>query len=203
MERVITYIDGFNLYFGLRESGFRRYLWLNLVQLSTRLVRPSQKLVYAKYFTARIANPPDKQRRQAIYLEALSTLSDLQIFYGKYQLNQRKCRSCGYTDRVPSEKMTDVNIAVELLSDAFQDYFDTALLISADSDLCGPIEAVLRLFPTKRVVVAFPPSRNSAELTRVASAYLRIGRAALAGSQFSDEVVKPDGYILRRPTSWR
>jgi hypothetical protein len=202
MERVITYIDGFNLYFGLREGGFRRFLWLDLVGMSTRLLRPSQKLVQSKYFTARVASPPDKQRRQSVYLEALGTLPDLQIFYGKYQLNRRQCRNCNYTDSVPSEKMTDVNIAVELLTDAFQDHFDTALLISADSDLRGPIEAVLRLFPTKRVVVAFPPKRNSAELMRVASAYLRIGRAALAGSQFSDEVTKSDGYVLRRPTPW-
>lgn len=203
MERVITYIDGFNLYFGLREGGFRRFLWLDLVDMSTRLLRPPQKLVQSKYFTARVASPPDKQRRQSVYLEALATLPDLQIFYGKYQLNRRQCRNCNYTDSVPSEKMTDVNIAVELLTDAFQDHFDTAMLISADSDLRGPIEAVLRLFPTKRVVVAFPPKRNSAELMRVASAYLHIGRAALAGSQFSDEVTKSDGYVLRRPVSWR
>lgn len=203
MERVITYIDGFNLYFGLRASRFRRYLWLDLVQLSARLLRPTQKLVLSKYFTARVVNPPDKQRRQSIYLEALGTLCDLQIFYGKYQINQRQCRNCGYTDSVPSEKMTDVNIAVELLTDAFQDRFDTALLISADSDLCGPVEAVLRLFPAKRVVVAFPPSRNSAELTRLASAHLHIGRAVIAGSQFPDEVEKSDGYVLRRPASWR
>ena len=32
----------------------------------------------------------------------------------------------------PIEKMTDVNIAVELMQDAFQDAFDTAILISAD-----------------------------------------------------------------------
>lgn len=27
-ERVIAYVDGFNLYFGLCEAGFRRFLWL-------------------------------------------------------------------------------------------------------------------------------------------------------------------------------
>ena len=42
--------------------------------------------------------------------------------------------------------MTDVNIAVELLQDAFQDAFDTAILISADSDLIAPIAAVKRSF---------------------------------------------------------
>jgi len=25
MERVVAYVDGFNLYFGLKHSGFKRY----------------------------------------------------------------------------------------------------------------------------------------------------------------------------------
>ena len=29
MNRVMGYIDGFNLFFGLRDSGLRRYYWLN------------------------------------------------------------------------------------------------------------------------------------------------------------------------------
>jgi uncharacterized LabA/DUF88 family protein len=33
--------------------------------------------------------------------------------------------------------MTDVNIAVELMQDAFQNKFDTALLVTANSDLVG------------------------------------------------------------------
>ena len=57
--------------------------------------------------------------------------------------------------------MTDVNIAVELLGDAQDDVFDTAMVVSGDSDLYGPIEAVRRRYPHKRVVVAFPPDRVS------------------------------------------
>ena len=30
MERVNAYIDGFNLYFGLKSKGWRRYYWLDL-----------------------------------------------------------------------------------------------------------------------------------------------------------------------------
>ena len=40
--------------------------------------------------------------------------------------------------------MTDVNIAVEMLTDVFQDKLDKALIISADSDLAGPIRKVSR-----------------------------------------------------------
>src|ERR1039457_3467198 len=40
-------------------------------------------------------------------------------------------------------------------------HFDSAVLISADSDLVPAISAVRRLFPAKRIVVAFPPERFS------------------------------------------
>jgi hypothetical protein len=125
------------------------------------------------------------------------------IFYGKYQLNSRTCRQCGFEDRVPNGKMSDVNIATELLVDAFRDRFDTALLVSADGDLRGPVVATLREFPGKRVVVVFPPDRHSAELAKVASASFTLGRANLERSLFPTEVHKPDGYILRCPEEWK
>jgi uncharacterized LabA/DUF88 family protein len=104
---------------------------------------------------------------------------------------------------MPNEKMTDVNIAVGVLTDAFQDRFDAALLISADSDLRAPIDAVERLFPGKRAIVAFPPNRVSKELRSIATGYISIGENELRQSQFPDEVVKPNGFILRRPAQWR
>ena len=57
--------------------------------------------------------------------------------------------------------MADVNIAVELLGDAQGDVFDTAMVISGDSDLSSPIESVRWRYSGKRVIVAFPPDRAS------------------------------------------
>lgn len=203
MERVIAYIDGFNLYFGLRSSGWQKYYWLDLCTLMVNLLKPDQKLIETKYFTARISKPWDKQKRQSTYLEALETLGNLKIFYGKYQLNSVLCNNCGLTDSVPNEKMTDVNIAVELLTDAFEDRFDTALLVSADSDLTPPIKRVKQLFPRKRIVMAFPPNRSSKELKKAAHAYFVIGRESLARSLLPKEVKKNDGFLLLCPNSWR
>jgi hypothetical protein len=98
--------------------------------------------------------------------------------------------------------MTDVNIATELLTDAFHDKFDTALLISADSDLKSPVTKALALFPAKRVVVAFPPGRNSVVLAQTASGCLHIGRGKIAASQLPERITKPDGYVLQRPAEW-
>lgn len=203
MERVIAYVDGFNLYFGLKSKGWYRYYWLNIQLLAQNLLKPNQILLLTKYFTARITSPPDKQRRQATYLEALETLKDFQILYGKYQLNPRQCSHCGFQDEVPNEKMTDVNVAVEMLKDAYQDKFNVALLISADSELVPPIKAVRDLFPKKRVVLASPPGCYSADLANAADKSFVIGRARMARSLFPEEVEKEDRHVLRCPPSWK
>src|SRR5579872_5314912 len=138
-KRVITYVDGFNLYFGLRDSGWRRYYWLNVQRLTENILPPDSVLAGVKYFTARVTSPQDKRKRQNDYLEALQTVTACQMFFGKYQFQTVFCQNCYHEDRVPNEKMTDVNIAVEMMTDAFEDRFDTAMLISGDSDLTPPV----------------------------------------------------------------
>jgi len=202
-QRVIAYIDGFNLYFGLKAASWKRFYWLNLQAMAKNLLKLDQELVFTKYFTSRISYPQDKQQRQSTFIEALETLNDLKIYYGHYQANPQYCRKCGSREMIPSEKMTDVNIAVEMMSDAYQGHFDTALLVSADSDLTAPIVTIKSLFPEKRVIVAFPPMRHSVQLQRLAHGYLQIGRANLAKSIFPDRIQKADGYILQKPPEWK
>lgn len=60
-ERIIVYVDGFNLYFGMLEAGLIICKWLNLVLLSSSLLIGNQVLVSIKYFTSRVSNNPDKQ----------------------------------------------------------------------------------------------------------------------------------------------
>jgi len=49
MDRVVTYIDGFNLYFGLRDLGLKRFYWINLQELARQFLRANQTLVATKY----------------------------------------------------------------------------------------------------------------------------------------------------------
>ena len=204
-RRVAVYVDGFNLYYGLRSKGWRRYYWLDLRGLSEQLLRPGQRLVMVRYFTAGVfAEPhdPDKPVRQNTYLEALGTLPDLHVHKGYYRAKEQRCFACGAVWQTYEEKTTDVNIAVELLGDAQDDVFDTAIVVSGDGDLAGPIRAVRQRYPQKRVVVAFPPGRHSAGLRNAATAFFTIGRNALRDSQFPQQVTKADGYVLTRPQKW-
>jgi len=201
-KRTIVYVDGFNLYFGLKTKGWRRYYWLNIKSLSQNILKKPQVLVFSKYFTSRVSLPPDKAKRQGTYIEALETLTDFEIFYGKYQSNSKTCNKCGNVELIPNEKMTDVNIAVEMLADAYQDKFDKAILVSADSDLTAPINKIKQLFPNKKIVIAFPPNRHSFALMKIADGSFTIGRKTLAKSIFPDTVVKSSGFTLHKPAEW-
>lgn len=98
--------------------------------------------------------------------------------------------------------MSDVRLSTELLKDAFKNEFDVAILITADADIIPPIEVIKREFPNKKIVLAFPPERDSFRLRQVAHSFFRIGRGRLAKSQLPATVKKPDGYILKKPRSW-
>ena len=205
MNRVVGYIDGFNLFFGLRDSGLRRYYWLNPELLIQNLMKPWQTLAGVRYFSARISpspGDPDKHLRQQTYLEAVETLAGVEAIYGHYLSKPKQCRTCGAQWQQAEEKMTDVNIAVRLLADAMDDAFDTAMIVSADSDLVPPVEAVRARFPAKRIIIASPPKRHSVRLAAAANSSFTIGRKKLQDSQLPEQIAKPDGFVLSRPASW-
>jgi uncharacterized LabA/DUF88 family protein len=203
MERLIAYIDGYNLYYSLRSKGWKRFYWLNIQSLAEQFLKPDQTLMMTKYFTTIVKQPEDKRRRQAVFIDALKTLPNFQIYYGQFLSETIVCRRCGHTYTTYHEKMTDVNISVELMADASSNNFDAALLISADSDLAGVAATVRNLFRPKRVIAVFPPGRTSFALKQASSGVLHIGHIELSKSIFPEQVAGSNGVILHRPARWR
>lgn len=200
-ERVIAYIDGFNLYFGIKEAGFANCKWLDLKRLVGNLLTATQELVEVKYFTSRVSNAPDKQKRQTNYIEAVES-SGVTIYYGHYQSNTITCKNCQAIWVNYNEKMTDVNIATQIMVDAYADKYDMAMLISGDSDLVPPIRSVHEHFTHKRVFVAFPPRRQNNSVSAVAKGSFTIGRKKLVDAQFPTKVQKKDGFEISKPLDW-
>jgi hypothetical protein len=130
------------------------------------------------------------------------TLPNLHIFYGHYLHKKVHCGYCQRDWNVPEEKMTDVRIATELIFDAFDNRFDTAIVISGDSDLVPPIDRVKKQFPHKIIGLAFPPARESNDLKKYADYHFVISRTALRESVFPEKVTGQGGVILERPAEW-
>jgi uncharacterized LabA/DUF88 family protein len=203
MNRVVAYIDGFNLYFGLKADRGRKYLWLDLQALVESLLLPDQELREIRYFTARVRDDPDGGRRQSVYLDALAShCQKVSRVEGRFQQKNRSCASCGARWIGYEEKETDVNISAALIEDAVRDAYDTALLISGDTDLRPAVASVKRLRPRKLIFVGFPPQRYSARLAQVVDAYVRIGHDKVRNAQLPPEIVTKGGITLRRPEYW-
>src|SRR5487761_1018662 len=74
-SRTIVYVDGFNVYYAIKATGFK---WLDLVALSARLL-PNNQIDLVRYFTARVSalpHDPQAPSRQQTYFRALATLGD-------------------------------------------------------------------------------------------------------------------------------
>lgn len=201
MEKVISYIDGYNLYHGLKSQGWKWAYWINLHLMIENLLSQNQKLVTTKYFTTRVSVPEDKRLRQQKFLEALGTIPEVKFFYGKYIPDKVICRQCGHTYTTYHEKMTDVNIAVEMLTDGMKNKYDTAILVSGDSDLVNVVHRVREF--KKKVIILFPPKRKPRNLRESANVVIDIDAQLLSKSLFPDEVIKQDGYVLKKPDEWR
>ena len=103
------------------------------------------------------------------------------------------------------EKGSDVNLAVHLVYDATMDSFDTALVISNDSDLATAIKITRRKL--KKSIFLSNPQRfkgkkMAAELKRLRTPIKEIRLCQLENSLLPDEVEIKEGKILHRPPSW-
>jgi uncharacterized LabA/DUF88 family protein len=198
---VIAYIDGFNLYWGLRDAYQRRYLWLNLEKLTLSMLRRDQQLMVVCYFTVRTRDDPAGGARQADYLEALSSCKQVEVHIWRYQEKNMRCHSCGHTWRSYEEE-TDVAIAVNLVRDAARGSMDTALVVSGDGDLLPAMKAAKEMKPALALVAAFPPRRHSDQIRRFATADFTINETKLRRAQFP-QCVAGSTRTVHRPAHWK
>lgn len=170
-ERVISFIDGFNLYHAVAALDDPWLKWLDLVILSQEFVHPvREELVEVRYFsTLATHRNPAAQLRQKTYLRALEHRG-VKTILGQFKQKNRDCPKCFAKYVGHEEKETDVNIALALIDLAYQDAYDRAILITNDSDQVPSIRKVLDRFPDKKVTILIPPcSRECNELIQVAS----------------------------------
>ncbi len=206
--RTIVYVDGFNLYYGaLRGTPFR---WLDIERLCGAMLA-RHDICRINYFTALVKSRPGDPAqpvRQAAYLRALRTLPSVRIHLGHYLSHPVWLPLAEPTPSGPrfvrvvrtEEKGSDVNLATMLISDAYEREFESAVLITNDSDLKSPVELVrdrLRL----HVGILNPRRSTAVELSRVATFVKRIRSGVLRQCQLPEVI--PDAHgLIRKPASW-
>jgi uncharacterized LabA/DUF88 family protein len=205
--KTYVYIDGFNLYYGCVKG--TPYRWLNPAALCQFLL-PNHQTIKIKYFTAAVSarpNDPDQPIRQQTYLRALRTIQNLEITLGfflahpvtlplAYPTPGNNFAMVIRTD----EKGSDVNLATQLLTDAFDNAYDCAVLVTNDSDLLAPIQVVRQKFH-KLVGVLNPQKRPARMLIANTDFYKKIRSYALAQCQFPPTLTDQHG-TFHKPAAW-
>ena len=202
-ERLIVYIDGFNLYHGMHDKFRRATLWIDFVALAQSL-RPRSHLVAVRYFTAPVLGGSGAASRQAYHQSAVASRHPtiFHVTQGRYQAKTVTCFNCDSSRTVHEEKETDVNIAVSLVSDAAGDAMDSALIVSADSDLAPAVRAAKQFRPHMFIGADFPPKRYSNELKHLMPASSQIGRDKIRQAMLP-ESFSVGGNTYTRPAKWR
>lgn len=220
--KTIVYIDGFNLYYRLLEK--RPPLkWVNPLELVKQALDPVHIIIKVRYFTARVSGrrDPDAPRRQQLYLDALSSVPEIEVHFGTF-LEKRKYASLvrpklDRSDRenVPTflpwpdvvrvwkteEKGSDVALANHLLMDGFKGAYEAAAVLSNDSDLIEPIR--MARTELKLPIGLLSPVRFPTPDLKAAASFLRhVKPVHLSAAQFPDPVRLANGSLVPKPASW-
>ena len=152
-RRVMIFIDGSNLYHVLKQNTDKRDL--DYKKFSQKLCG-DRELIRTYYYNIRQESPdnPKLAESQDRFLNALYETDYLEVKLGIWK--QR-----GHT---MVEKGVDVMIAADLISHAYEDHYDTAILVSGDADFYPALQIVKDT--GKQVEVAAFDSNLSSEAAK-------------------------------------
>lgn len=207
--KTIVYIDGFNLYYGQLKG--TPHKWLDPVKLFQQVLGAQNNIVEIKYFTARVKpTPTDPQVhiRQDAYFRAIQAACPLvTLHFGHFLRHKVRMENAS---RPPAtwevwkteEKGSDVNLALHVLNDAWQDAYECAVVVSNDSDLCESLRLVKRHHPAKTlglITPGAPQRQTSRQLVAHADFQRPIRGWALAASQLPSPI---PGTTITKPATW-
>lgn len=218
--RFNAYVDGFNLYYAIKNLGNQSLKWVDIRRLCECFVPSGDSLGDVYHFTAYLdrvppgavldPNYPKHQARSFSrhkeYESALRAVGVKPVI-AHYKWRDAHCTKCRQTYLRPEEKQTDVNIGVHLVKHAAKGEYDVALLVSADSDLVPAVKCVRSDFQ-RRIRIVAPPGRLGmcSQLYRATGEKWRgeISREQVEARQLPDYVTDAKGRLVAtRPGKWR
>ena len=210
-KRVSVYVDGFNLYHAIKELCIKELCidklciegckqehlkWVNLWDLSEKLVCENEEVTVVKYFSAYARWLEPNYRRHQLYVKFLEK-QGVTFIEGRFKRKRVKCQAkCQKRYQTREEKETDVNIGVHLMADGLNDRFDRALVISADTDLNGAVELTSKE-TNKQIHIVAPPGRRK----KNSKSLFEIKEQQLQDSLLPQQITHEDNKITR-PTEY-
>ena len=220
---TIVYIDGFNLYYSLKDTSYK---WLNIEKLVNSILDPSwHNVTQIKYFTAQVKRKPKDPSnviRQNMYLRAIQTIQKVEVVYGKFKRRNIKAslviKNSEQLKQIKKiigknitpffkyeEKETDVNIATHIIYDCCKEDVSSIVLLSNDTDLKLPLwfarkklkKRVIVITPTNKETGSIVPMEAHQDLQKISNKTINLTESHLKNSQFPGVVNR-----ISKPKSW-
>lgn len=219
MAEVVALIDGFNMYGALNTKvrgkyPFAKYKWVNYWTLMEQFLQAGEDLKDAYFFTT---YPEDgmwewkTKRARHVALVDVQRDAGVEVIMGRFAPRKRQCLvpaaqgGCGKQFIRHEEKRTDVNVAVKLVSLAYERCYNTAFLVTADSDLIAAVEQAKICHPEGRIVNVVPIGRlwEARHLKPAVDAQRRMKERHLTSAVLPSNVTLANGRIIQCPNEWR
>jgi len=162
-ERVVVFIDGSNLYYSLKNLKITRIDFQKLLHLLTK----DKLLISTFYYNASLnikVNPKTYWEQQKFFNE-LRKIPDFDVVL--YKLRKHKRKDGNYVFDVKGD---DVHLAVDLVSGAYEDLYDVAIIVSGDEDFVPAIKKAQKL--GKKITNAYFKSSSSTSLKKTCNNFI-------------------------------
>jgi uncharacterized LabA/DUF88 family protein len=178
--------------------------------LFNKLLGNKNNIVEIKYFTARVKSTPrnnNSPQKQQAYIRALEKhIPHLNVHYGHFlSHNVRMAHANPPPNTVEviktEEKGSDVNLAVQMLNDAWLDKYDCAVVVSNDSDMAESMK-MIREHHSKKVLGLITPgqdTRTSEQLKKHAHFVKKIRKSILKHCQLPHKIPYTN---IKKPADW-
>lgn len=223
-NRVRVYIDWFNFYHNLREKfpNKKNYQWLNYRKLIENELKENEKIDEVFLFTAYYSDDRRSERyiRHNTLIQAL-TSSGVKVILGKFIKNSKTLYTKQIDDVRPTdmdsivkekvdeidyvikeEKKTDVNLAIKIVQDAYEDNFDIAYVITGDTDIVPAVELVKRNFWSKIIINARIDNSLGRDIQKACDDFRTITSEKIKKSLLPDRINFRKGRYIEKPKEW-
>ena len=140
-ERIMVFIDGSNFYHNLKTHHFDTKIDFKKF---SNLLCGARKHVRTYYYNTPLKqwDDPEEYRRQQSFFDSLRRTPYLELKLGYFLKKTKTCENCGHILNYPVEKGCDVTLAVDMMSMAYKNLYDVAILVSSDGDFASACQCI-------------------------------------------------------------
>jgi hypothetical protein len=205
----MMYVDGYNFYYAIKRNAASTPIhlgWCDFSALARQFMLPQGAVLLGiKYFTAPVGRfgadggpLGGEAARQQVWLDAVSSIEDLEIVEGYHTGDVTNPRG-------RKEKETDVNIAISVVIDAVRDRYDRAILLTGDRDQRPTVRAISTEFG-KRADVWVSPNQEVG-FWKAAEGYsgvrVRTVTPTMLRKSRLPETITLNNRVIEAPRAWR